>query len=168
MAARVWDEINGTETGPGSLSRGPGRSSGAEGPDRPGPRPERGSAGTRVDRPHWAVRPKLHLVQGRWLELYGTRAFALALGRSSGTIRRWEALGVLPASALHRAHLDLGWSASALDAGGDRVCSRCCRTRGPAQTASTAACRHWACAPTACSPQGSRWRGHGWQWSSTP
>lgn len=48
------------------------------------------------DLPHWAVRQQWHYVDGRWLELYGTGALALALRRSRGTVLRWELKGVLP------------------------------------------------------------------------
>ncbi len=42
------------------------------------------------------MQPQFHRVDGVWREFHGTGALALATGRAPGTIRRWEALGVLP------------------------------------------------------------------------
>ncbi len=42
------------------------------------------------------MQPQFHRFDGVWREFHGTGALALATGRAPGTIRRWEALGVLP------------------------------------------------------------------------
>lgn len=95
MATRTWDDMT-CGRGPRSPVEGLRQPAPGEvlGPTSRAPQPH--SAVRHEDLPHWAVRPQWHMMAGRWMELYGTGALALALGRSSGTVRRWEALGVRP------------------------------------------------------------------------
>jgi hypothetical protein len=51
-----------------------------------------------ADGPFWACSPKKYRLHGVVREFYYVGALAAALGRSSATIRRWERLGVLPAT----------------------------------------------------------------------
>jgi hypothetical protein len=59
-----------------------------------GPEPPRPGAGD--ERPVWANHPKRLHFRGEIREFYGIGALAQALGRSSNSIRRWEAEGILP------------------------------------------------------------------------